>query len=128
MFGTLFAVFALVALILSSVGIYGVTAYGVSRRTSEIGIRMALGAGRSDILALVLRQGLIRLAIGLGSGLFLAWGVSRILNSVLINVSATDPLTFALIPMILGVVALAAAWIPARLALALDPADALRIE
>jgi putative ABC transport system permease protein len=127
-FGTLFAVFALVALVLSSVGIYGVTAYGVSRRTSEIGICMALGARRKDVLALVLRQGLIRLAIGLAVGLFLAWGVSRILNAVLINVSATDPLTFTLIPLILAGVALAAAWIPARRALALDPADALRIE
>jgi len=127
-FGSLFAIFALIALVMSSVGIYGVTAYAVGQRTQEIGIRMALGARNRDILLLVLRQGMIRIAIGLAIGLFFAWAVSRILESVLVGVTPTDPLTFVLIPLILTAVTLAACLIPARRALGLDPADALRTE
>lgn len=127
-FGSLFAIFALVALVMSSVGIYGVTAYTVGQRTQEIGIRMALGARHRDILRLVLGQGVRRIAIGLAIGLFGAWAVSRILNSVLVNVTATDPLTFTLIPLLLTAVTLTACLLPARRALRLDPADALRNE
>jgi predicted permease len=127
-FGSLFAIFALIALVMSSVGIYGVTAYHIGQRTSEIGIRIALGATRRDVLWMVMRQGLFRIAAGLAIGLALAWAVSRLLESVLVGVTPTDPVTFGAIQIILTAVTLAACLIPSRKALRLDPADALRVE
>jgi predicted permease len=127
-FGTLFAAFAVIALVMSSVGIYAVTSYGVGQRTPEIGVRMALGASRRDVLWLVLRQGLKRIAIGLTIGLLAAVGVSRVLASILVNTTPTDPLTFVSISILLTVVTLVACIVPARRAMYLDPVHALRTE
>jgi len=127
-FGTLFASFAIIALVLSSVGIYAVTAYGVGQRTQEIGVRMALGAGQRDIMWLVLRQGLRRIVIGVVLGLLAAWGLARVLRSVLIGVSPDDPFTFVSITVLLTSITLAACLIPARRAMHLDPVHALRTE
>jgi putative ABC transport system permease protein len=125
-FGTLFAVFALIALVLSAVGLYAVMAYSVTQRTTEIGVRMALGAGASQISWLVLRRGLIQLGIGLGLGVAGAFGLSQVLTQILAGVSPTDPLTFISITVLLGAVALAACLIPARRATRVDPLVALR--
>jgi putative ABC transport system permease protein len=127
-FGTLFAVFAVLALLMSSVGIYAVTAYGVGQRTQEIGVRMALGAGRRDILWLVLKQGVARILVGLAFGLLAAFGTSRVLSAVLVNTTATDPTTFVSISVLLAAVTLLACFVPARRATELDPVDALRTE
>lgn len=127
-FGTLFAAFGVIALMMSAVGIYAVTAYGVGQRTPEIGLRMALGASQSDIMWLVLRQGLRRIGIGLVCGLLAAWGLSRVLQSVLVQVTAADPLTFISITLLLTLVTLIACWVPSRRAMRLDPAEALRTE
>jgi ABC-type antimicrobial peptide transport system permease subunit len=113
---------------MSAVGIYAVTAYGVGQRTPEIGLRMALGASQSDIMWLVLRQGLRRIGIGLVFGLLAAWGLSRVLQSVLVQVTAADPLTFISITLLLTLVTLIACWVPSRRAMRLDPAEALRTE
>jgi predicted permease len=127
-FGTLFAAFAVIALVMSSVGIYAVTSYGVGQRTSEIGVRMALGASRRDVLWLVLRQGLKRIAIGLTIGLLAAMGVSRVLSSILVNTTPTDPVTFVSISLLLTVVTVIACIVPARRAMYLNPVHALRSE
>jgi predicted permease len=128
LFGTLFATFAVIALLISSVGIYAVTAHGVGQRTQEIGVRMALGAGRRDILWLVLRHGITRICIGVVLGVLAAVGVSRVLVSVLVNTSTTDPATFVSICILLAAVTLLACFVPARRATRLDPVDALRTE
>ena len=125
---TVSASLGLLALLLSAVGIYGVTAYSVSQRTREIGIRMALGAGRPDILKLMLRQGLKLAAIGLGIGLAFAFAFTRLMDSVLYGVSATDAITFATVSLVLAGVALAACFVPARRATKVDPMVALRYE
>ena len=127
-FGTLFGTFAVVALLISSVGIYAVTAHGIGQRTQEIGVRMALGAGRRDILWLVLRHGITRIAIGVVLGVIAAVGVSRVLTSVLVNTTATDLTTFVSICLLLAAVTLLACFVPARRATRLDPVDALRTE
>jgi predicted permease len=127
-FGTLFGTFAVIALLISSVGIYASTAHGVGQRTQELGVRMALGAARRDILWLVLRQGIWRIAIGLVLGVLAAVGVSRVLVSVLVNTTATDPTTFVSICLLLTIVTMLACIIPARRATRLDPVDALRTE
>jgi putative ABC transport system permease protein len=127
-FGTLFGVFAMVALLISSVGIYAVTAHGVGQRRQEIGVRMALGAGRRDILWLVLRHGITRICVGLVLGVIAAFGMSRVLSSVLVNTSATDVPTFVSICILLAVVTLVACFVPARRATRSDPVDALRTE
>jgi putative ABC transport system permease protein len=127
-FGTLFAVFALIALVLSSVGIYAVMSYAVSQRTQEIGIRMALGASAGSVLRLVLSLGAKQLAIGLVAGLALAFGVTRVLASLLVQITPTDPATFASIVLLLVAVAFIACWIPARRAMHVDPLVALRYE
>jgi putative ABC transport system permease protein len=119
---------------LAVIGIYGLVAYAVSRRTREIGIRMALGADKQKILRLVMRQGMILVAYGLSAGLLLALALTRVLTSsifpipILNGVSATDPPTFALVALLLVGVALIASYIPARRAMKVDPMTALRYE
>jgi predicted permease len=127
-FGTLFVVFAVIALVLSAVGIYAVVAYSVSRRTQEIGVRMALGATGRGVLAMVLWQGLRQLAIGLVLGLAAALAVTRVLSGILVQVKANDPVTFASIGGLLAAVSVVACWMPARRAMRVDPVVALRHE
>jgi putative ABC transport system permease protein len=121
----LFTVFAIAALLLAAVGIYGVMAYSVTQRTQEIGIRMALGAQRSDVLRLVVRQGMILAAIGVVAGLIGAFGLTRVMASLLFNVRPDDPTTYLAISFLLIVVAFLACYLPARRAAKLDPVIAL---
>jgi predicted permease len=117
MFGGLFSIFGVAALLLAAVGIYGVIALAVESRTREIGVRMALGAGRGDILAMLLRQSLAQLGLGLACGLPAAWGLSRLLGGVLFAVRPHDPAVFALVVATLALVALLATLVPAARAL-----------
>jgi putative ABC transport system permease protein len=125
---TLLAGFALVALLLAAVGIYGVTSHAVSQRTQEVGIRMALGAGRRDVLAMMLGQHLRPALAGVVAGLLGAVAVSQYLQSLLYGVGATDPLTLASMALVLLGVAVVACWIPARRATRVDPLVAVRAE
>lgn len=121
-------VFAGLALLLTVVGLYGVLAYGVSRRKREIGIRMALGAQRGSVQGLILREGLQLAALGITAGLFGALASVRIMSTLLYEIAPTDPLTFVAIPLLLGTVALLACWFPARHAAQVHPMEALRNE
>ena len=121
----LFAVFAIAALLLAALGIYGVMAYTVTQRTQEIGIRMALGAQRSDVLGLVVRQGMTLAAIGVVAGLAGAFSLTRVMASLLFNVRPDDPTTYLAISFLLIVVAFLACYLPARRAAKLDPVIAL---
>jgi len=125
-FGSLFAIFALIALLLSSVGLYAVMAYSVQQRRQEIGVRMAIGASGASILLLMISRGARQLGLGVGLGLLAAFGVARVLKSLLVGVTPTDPLTFAAISGVLLTVGLAACWLPAQRAMRLDPTVALR--
>jgi len=124
----LLGAFAAMALILASVGVYGITAYAVSQRTHEIGIRMALGARGSDVSKAVLGQGLKLTLIGIAIGLAGAFALTRVISSFLYNISPTDPLTFICVSLLLAGVALLASYIPARRAARIDPMVALRYE
>src|ERR1043165_9085214 len=124
----LLATFAMVALLLGAIGIYGVISYGVSKRTHEIGIRMALGARRHDVLGLVVRRGMKLALIGVGAGLAGALAASRVLQSLLFEVQPFDPLGFLLVTLTLTAVALLACWLPACRASKVDPMEGLRHE
>src|SRR5208282_5999020 len=124
----LLGVFAALALVLSSIGLYGVISYVVGERRHEIGIRIALGAQQNDVLMLVLGEGTKTALIGVAIGLAAALGLTRLMASVLYGVSATDPMTFLVVAILLTGVALTACFIPAPRALRVDPIVALRYE
>jgi putative ABC transport system permease protein len=124
----LFLIFAAIALLLASAGLYAVIAHAVSRRTQEFGIRMAVGASARDILKLVFLQGMLPLGIGLAIGLATSVAVDRVLKSELVRVSPTDPLTLIVAAGVLILAAMLGCWIPARRAMRVDPMEALRHE
>lgn len=125
---TLFGVFGVLALVLAAVGIYGVKSYAVTRRTREIGIRVALGAAPGTVRWMILREGLLTTALGLGGGILLALGLGQVCAGMLYQVSAVDPIAFTLAPLVLASAALAACWLPARRATRVSPITALRTE
>jgi predicted permease len=128
-FGAIFGgVFGLLALVLAAVGLYGIVAYSVSNRTREIGIRIALGARMTSVLALVVRQGIVLCVLGLVAGLAAALALTRVLASILYDVDPADPLTFGAVIVTLIIVALVASLLPAQRAARIDPATALRSE
>ncbi len=124
----LFSIFGAVALALATVGVYGVKAYSVARRTREIGIRMALGAQRKTVQWMILREGAVMLTSGVGVGLLLAAATGKLLSGMLYNVGALDPLAFTIAPIVLAAAALLATWLPARRATRINPMTALRTE
>jgi len=127
-FGSVFIVFGLAALFMASVGLYGVLSFSVSRRIQEMGIRMALGAGARDVVGLVLRRGILQLAIGLSIGLVLAFLLSQVVGILMYQVDPRDPMVFSLVVAVIVAVSLLASWVPARRATAVDPMVALRYE
>jgi len=124
----LLGIFAALALVLSVIGIYGVMSYAVSQSTKEIGIRIALGAQRSDVMKLVMGQGTVLAGVGVGLGIAGAFVLTRLMASLLYEVTATDPIVFTVVSLLLVIVALTACYIPARRAIRIDPMVALRCE
>jgi putative ABC transport system permease protein len=124
----LLTIFAAIAMVLAAIGLYGVMAYSVAQRTKEIGVRMALGARRGDVLVLVVKQGMALVLTGIAAGILLSFGMTRLISGMLFGISATDPLTFAVVAALLGMVAFIANYLPARRAASVDPMIALRYE
>jgi predicted permease len=127
-FGSLFAIFAVIALVMSAVGLYAVMAYSVTQRTSEIGVRMALGADGGQVSWLVLKRGLWQTTLGVAIGLAGAFFLSKVMSTLLIDITARDPITFGTITVVLTSVSIAACLLPARRATRVDPLVALRVE
>jgi ABC-type antimicrobial peptide transport system permease subunit len=125
---SLVGIFSCVALLLSAIGIYGLMHYFVAERTNEIGMRIAMGAVYGDVLRLILRQGLMLAGVGMIVGLTGAFGVTRLISSLLYGVTPTDAVTFVIAPLVLLLVALIACWIPAHRAARIDPMAVLRQE
>jgi putative ABC transport system permease protein len=128
LFGWMFSVFGAIALLLASIGVYGVLSYSVAQRVQEIGVRVALGAARRDVLRLILGHGMKLAAIGIAVGVVGAAGATQFIKTILFNVTPTDPLSFAGVALFLTAVALLASYVPARRAMAVDPIVALRRE
>lgn len=124
----LLSIFAGIALVLAAIGIYGLMSYSVEQQRQEVGIRMALGAGRSEVLKLIVKQGMAPACLGVLVGLIIAFGVTRLLSSLLFGVRAADPISFSVVAVVLTAVALLATYIPARRAMRVDPVIALRQE
>jgi predicted permease len=128
LYGKMFGAFAAIALVLAAVGVYGVISYAVSQRTQEIGVRVALGAQHGDVLRLVLRDGALLGGVGIVIGLAGALIVTRFLRTMLFGISPFDPISFALVSLTLGAIALFASYVPARRAAKVDPVEALRYD
>jgi ABC-type antimicrobial peptide transport system permease subunit len=128
LFGVMFGVFGGVALFLAAIGVYGVLSFSVSQRTQEIGLRMALGAERQRVLRLVVRQGIVLAAVGVVCGVIGAFGITRVIRTLLFRVTPTDPVSFIGVSLFLTVIAALASYFPARRATTVDPVVALRSE
>ena len=128
LFGWMFSLFGGIALLLAAIGVYGVLSYSVAQRTQEIGVRMALGAARSDVLKLIVIEGVKLAIIGVVIGVLGSFFVTPVIRTQLVNVSPTDPLSFIAVSIFLTCIAFLASYVPARRATAVDPLVALRAE